>query len=186
MFVYLSKKLAIGNGIRVTAISWSTDQGWIAVGADDGGVRMIRVEAANYAHKGLAVNQQITAHTKSITGCNWNDMHQKLTTSDCSGLIIVWSCKNKEDWAEEMVNNRGKTHSVTGLDWSPDGTMIAILYEDGLMIIGSVEGTRLWQKDHKAICRNVHWSPDSKILLVGVGNEIQAYDDTGEQFYLSL
>jgi WD repeat-containing protein 35 len=35
----------------------------------------------------------------------WNDLFQKLTTSDESGLIIVWMMHNKM-WHEEMINNR--------------------------------------------------------------------------------
>ncbi len=35
----------------------------------------------------------------------WNDSFQKLTTSDESGLIIVWML-HKGMWFEEMINNR--------------------------------------------------------------------------------
>lgn len=35
----------------------------------------------------------------------WNENNQKLTTSDTSGLIIVWGMFN-EQWCEEMINNR--------------------------------------------------------------------------------
>lgn len=179
MFVYLSKKLAIGNSVRVTAVAWSTDHSCIAVGADDGIIRIISNDASNQSQRGLTVKQQLSGHSTSITGCTWNELHQKLTTSDASGLIIVWVSRKKDDFFEEMVNNRGKAFSVTGLDWSPDGAMIAILYEDGNMIVGSVEGTRLWEKEFKVMCRNVQWNPDSKVLLVGVGDEVQAFDDNG-------
>lgn len=181
MFVYLSKKLAIGNSVKVTAVSWSMDHNCMAVGADDGIIRIISNDASSQSlsHRGLTVKQQLSGHSTSITGCTWNELHQKLTTSDASGLIIVWVSRAKEEYSEEMVNNRGKSFAVTGLDWSPDGAMIAILYEDGNMIIGSVEGTRLWEKEFKVICRNVQWNPDSKVLLVGVGDEVQAFDENG-------
>lgn len=178
MLVFLSKKLAIGSSVKVTTTSWSMDHSCIAVGADDGIVRLIPFDAA-CSHKGLQVKQQLTGHSSPITGCTWNDGHHKLTTSDASGLVIVWIGNEKEEWTEEMVNNRGKAFPVTGLSWSPDGSVIAILYEDGAMIIGSVDGSRLWEKEFKVLCRNVQWSPDSKILLVGVGDEVHAFDENG-------
>jgi hypothetical protein len=51
-----------------------------------------------------------------------------------------------ESWFEEMLNNRQKS-SVAALKWSNDGTKIAIAYEDGQVIVGSVDGNRLWNKD---------------------------------------
>ena len=49
------------------------------------------------------------------------------------------------EWVEEMVNNR-KQSSVADMKWSPDGTKIGIIYEDGHAIIGGVEGNRKWGK----------------------------------------
>jgi WD repeat-containing protein 35 len=46
-----------------------------------------------------------------------------------------------------MVNNRQKS-IVTDMKWSPDGFKIGIIYEDGAVIIGSVEGNRLWGRDY--------------------------------------
>ena len=48
-----------------------------------------------------------------------------------------------------MINNRNKS-VVTDMKWTPNGEKIGIVYEDGAVIVGSVEGTRLWGKDLKA------------------------------------
>ena len=77
----------------------------------------------------------------------WNDQYQKLTTSDEQGLIIVWMM-HKQQWFEEMINNRNKS-VVTDMRWTPNGEKIGIVYEDGAVIVGSVEGTRLWGKELK-------------------------------------
>jgi len=60
---------------------------------------------------------------------NWNDTCEKLTTSDTSGLIIVWMLY-KGQWYEEMINNRNKS-VVRSMKWTADGQKICIIYEDG-------------------------------------------------------
>jgi hypothetical protein len=36
MFIYLSKKVAIPNGVKLKCLSWNSEQGWIACGGDNG------------------------------------------------------------------------------------------------------------------------------------------------------
>ena len=64
----------------------------------------------------------------------WNESHQKLTSSDQHGLIIVWMLY-KGSWYEEMINNRNKS-VVRGMAWNTDGQRICIVYEDGAVIVG--------------------------------------------------
>ena len=59
----------------------------------------------------------------------WNEMHNRLTSSDQNGLIIVWHL-NKATWIEEMINNRHKS-VVRHMNWNSDGSKICIVYEDG-------------------------------------------------------
>ena len=47
-------------------------------------------------------------------------------------------------WFEEMINNRNKS-TVRGMKWTSDGQRICIIYEDGAVIVGSVDGNRLWR-----------------------------------------
>ena len=49
------------------------------------------------------------------------------------------------------------------------------------MIVGSVDGNRIWGKELKGfqLC-HVEWSPDGKLLLFGMSNgEIHLYDGQG-------
>lgn len=108
----------------------------------------------------------------------WNEHHQKLTTSDSSGLIIVWMLY-KGMWYEEMINNRNKS-IVRAMKWSADGQKICIVYEDGMrapplishadiarshtqrigmVIVGSFDGNRLWGKELKLTLVQVHTHP---------------------------
>lgn len=47
-----------------------------------------------------------------------------------------------------MINNRNKS-IVKHMSWNKDGKKICIVYEDGLVIVGSVEGSRIWAKELK-------------------------------------
>ncbi|KAG9494630.1 hypothetical protein GDO78_002132 [Eleutherodactylus coqui] len=131
------------------------------------------------APSNLSMNQTLEGHSGSVQVVTWNEHFQKLTTSDQNGLIIVWMLY-KGSWYEEMINNRNKS-VVRSMSWNADGQKICIVYEDGAVIVGSVDGNRIWGKELKGIqlC-HVAWSPDSKILLFGMANgEIHLYDNQG-------
>ena len=51
--------------------------------------------------------------------------------------------------------------------WSPDGTRVCIIYDDGAVIVGGVDGNRLWGKEYKYRLALVEWSPDSRQILFG-------------------
>lgn len=51
----------------------------------------------------------------------------------------------------------------------------------GGVIVGSVDGTRIWGKELKKVGLScIQWSPDSKCILFGIRNgELHVYDDEG-------
>lgn len=113
---------------------------------------------------------------------DWNENYQKLTTSDSTGLIIVWMV-HKGHWFEEMINNRGKS-TVKDMKWSPQGEKICIVYEDGAVIVGSVEGNRLWGKELDYNLSKIEWSPDSKTILFGTtAGDIKVHDYVGNLLF---
>eukprot|EP01105_Mastigella_eilhardi_P009634 TRINITY_DN2268_c0_g1_i1.p1 TRINITY_DN2268_c0_g1~~TRINITY_DN2268_c0_g1_i1.p1 ORF type:complete len:779 (-),score=235.82 TRINITY_DN2268_c0_g1_i1:3400-5388(-) len=78
-----------------------------------------------------------------------------------------------------MINNRNKS-IVADMKWSSDGKRICIAYEDGMVIMGSVEGNRIWAKEFKSQLRLVQWPPDnSSLLLVTAAGDVQKYDPLG-------
>ncbi|TRY60156.1 hypothetical protein DNTS_003730 [Danionella cerebrum] len=131
------------------------------------------------APSNLSMNQTLEGHSGAVQVVTWNEQYQKLTTSDQNGLIIVWMLY-KGSWYEEMINNRNKS-VVRSMSWNADGLKICIVYEDGAVIVGSVDGNRIWGKELKGTTlAHVAWSPDSKILLFGMANgEIHIYDNQG-------
>ncbi|KAM9319056.1 WD repeat-containing protein 35 isoform 2-T2 [Pholidichthys leucotaenia] len=187
MFIYLSKKIAIPNNIQLRCVSWNKEQGFITCGGEDGLLKVLKLETQTddaklkglAAPSNLSMNQTLEGHSGAVQVVTWNEQYEKLTTSDQNGLIIVWMLY-KGVWYEEMINNRNKS-VVRSMSWNADGQKICIVYEDGAVIVGSVDGNRIWGKELKGSqLAHVVWSPDSKILLFGMASgEVHIYDNQG-------
>ncbi len=108
----------------------------------------------------------------------WNPAYRKLTTSDQRGLIIVWMM-HKGSWFEEMINNRNKS-VVKDMRWRSNGQEIAIAYEDGMVIVGGVDGNRIWSKDMGAVLSLVEWAPDGRqLLFVAADGQVLVHNHQG-------
>eukprot|EP00727_Mastigamoeba_balamuthi_P004271 m51a1_g13841 hypothetical protein (1211) ;mRNA; r:520608-525261 len=193
MFVYLSKKIAIPGGLQLRSLSWNSLQGWIACGGDNGLLKVLKLEAqtgkdatqgkgagaAAAPGSNLSVNQTLEGHQQSVLVVAWNEQYRKLTSSDQTGKITVWMLY-KGMWYEEMINNRNKS-VVADMRWTNDGQKICICYEDGMVIVGSVEGNRIWGKEVSTVpLKLVQWSPDSHALLFCTGTgELHKFDQMG-------
>ncbi|XP_049867805.1 WD repeat-containing protein 35 [Pectinophora gossypiella] len=177
MFIYMSKKIAIPKQANVTCIAWNHSSGYIAVGGEEGMLKVLKLESGGGGN--LSMNLSLEGHTGELRVAVWNEVFQKLTTSDEHGVIIVWMLY-KGSWYEEMINNRNKS-TVTGMAWGSDGQKICIAYEDGAVIVGGVDGSRVWGKDIKGPGLSaVQWSPDNSLLLFALCNgELHLYDDQG-------
>jgi WD repeat-containing protein 35 len=126
----------------------------------------------------LSMNQTLEGHSSNVACVCWNEVYRKLTSSDSAGLIIVWML-HKGMWFEEMINNRNKS-VVVDMKWTSDGSRICIVYEDGAVIVGSVDGNRLWGKELDITLAKVEWSPDGRNILFATQNsEVHLYDNLG-------
>lgn len=186
MFVFLSKKIAIPHNLALHVVSWNSAQGWIACGGESGLLKVLKLESAGGEGGGkagggqsnLSMNQTLEGHQGTIMVITWNENFRKLSTSDQNGLIIVWML-HRGIWFEEMINNRNRS-VVRDMKWSSDCQKICIIYEDGAIIVGTVDGQRLWGKEVKTQLAFVAWSPDGKsILFCTLNGEVHVYDNEG-------
>lgn len=51
---------------------------------------------------------------------------------------------------------------MADMRWTANGEKICIIYEDGAVIVGSVDGNRLWGKELGMELSLVEWSPDGR------------------------
>ena len=67
------------------------------------------------------------------------------------------------------------------MQWSPDGEKICIAYDDGNVIVGSVDGQRLWGSElSQQSIAQVKWSPDSSRIVFALGpGTVHVYDSEG-------
>eukprot|EP00516_Mucochytrium_quahogii_P007622 CAMPEP_0203752874 /NCGR_PEP_ID=MMETSP0098-20131031/6733_1 /ASSEMBLY_ACC=CAM_ASM_000208 /TAXON_ID=96639 /ORGANISM=" , Strain NY0313808BC1" /LENGTH=1294 /DNA_ID=CAMNT_0050643241 /DNA_START=364 /DNA_END=4245 /DNA_ORIENTATION=- len=187
MFVFLSKKIAIPNGAQLHSLSWNSAQGWIACGGENGLLKVLKLETSAdskargvAAPSNLSMNQTLEGHQGSVVCSTWNATHRKLTTSDQYGLIIVWML-HRGMWFEEMINNRNKS-VVKDMKWTADGQKICIAYADGAVIVGGVDGNRLWAKELGMDLLFVEWSPDGRnILFSNTQGHVYLYDNQGNK-----
>ncbi|KAH8943800.1 hypothetical protein BDL97_13G073500 [Sphagnum fallax] len=170
MFLYLSKKISMPNGIKLCSLTWNSEQGWLACGGELGLLKVLKLETGAAvegpcatAPSNLSMNQTLEGHHGMVLAVSWNQNYRKLTSSDEQGLIIVWVL-HKGMWFEEMINTR-ESSVVRDLRWSCDGQKICIVYEDGQVLVGNVDGNRLWGKELNIQLAFVEWSPDSQFIL---------------------
>ncbi|KRX19175.1 WD repeat-containing protein 35 [Trichinella nelsoni] len=162
-------------------ISWNHTDDYIACGGDRGLLKVIQLSTSAKQLDNTATGQSDVALNQTLEGHSvivWNEKHQKLTTADDRGYINVWVLHNGV-WYEEMINSRNKS-TVNSMKWSKDGNKICIAYNDGMVIVGSVDGNRLWSAEIKHSIVAVEWSPRDKLILLGASSgEIYVYDCKG-------
>jgi hypothetical protein len=62
-----------------------------------------------------------------------------------------------------MINNRNRS-VVRDMKWTLDGHKICIVYEDGAVIVGTVDGQRLWGKELRTQLAFVEWGRTEMIV----------------------
>jgi WD repeat-containing protein 35 len=66
------------------------------------------------------------------------------------------------------------------MKWTSNGEKICIVYEDGAVIVGSVDGNRMWGKELGLTLALVEWSPDGRLILFCTAQgEVHIYDSNG-------
>jgi WD repeat-containing protein 35 len=99
-------QIAIPNNTKLRCVGWNKEHGYIACGGDDGLLKVLKLESGKdgkvkglAAPSNLSMNQTLEGHNGQIQVVCWNEDHQKLTSSDQYGLIIVWMLY-KGSWLE--------------------------------------------------------------------------------------
>ncbi|XP_013385175.1 tubby-related protein 4 isoform X2 [Lingula anatina] len=147
-------------------------EGWLATGNGKGIVSA--TFTTSHCEKDTDVpsrtNFNLRGHRNEVVMVKWNEPYQKLSTCDTNGIIFVWM-KHDGRWSVELVNDRNVP--VTDFNWSHDGRMALITYEDGFILVGSVNGQRHWSTNlnlENATVKTGVWSPGDQEVLLGTSD----------------
>ncbi|VDO72831.1 unnamed protein product [Heligmosomoides polygyrus] len=103
----LTRRVKVPGNTVLACVEWNLNTNFLASGGTGGLLKVIKLtqeDSKGGSTMNMPVNQALEGHSGTVLCAAWNEVHQKLTTSDSNGLIIVWSLHN-ETWYEEMINN---------------------------------------------------------------------------------
>ena len=101
---------------------------------------------------------------------------QPYFSDTCDFLPNILMVYQHEPLLRELVE-----HQDYNLHVMPKKYLITVPLSLGAVIVGSVDGNRIWGKELKNLqLTNVEWSPDGKNIIFGISNgEVQIFDNTG-------
>ncbi|WP_052890868.1 WD40 repeat domain-containing serine/threonine protein kinase [Thermogemmatispora carboxidivorans] len=110
-----------------------------------------------------------------INALSWSPATTTLASADEQGNVLLW------DTSSAALNGRqtildvvsGQPVALLALAWSPDGSQLAGAGADGQVVLISLQGSAFLggQVVSASPCTALAWSPDSRLLLIGSGNQ---------------
>ena len=100
----------LGPGNETTVLAWSPNE-MLAVGADDGSLRLFAADGALVA--------DMVGHTARVTGIAWSPRGDRFASA--GGNLLMWDAQD----GQRLANMDGHTNAATTVAWSPDGQVIA-------------------------------------------------------------
>ena len=163
---------------RIWCVDWSSDGSFIALGSEDGCIRIVE------AFKPDSPMQIIMAHgpgTFGVTGVAWSPDGNRLASCGNDGLVKVWNAKDHTELSS-MQGHGGWTFDV---DWRADGKQLASSGADGNVIIWDVAtGTKQTAlRSGQEFVMAVAWNPQgTRVASAPLSNDIQIWDPvSGEE-----
>lgn len=106
----------------------------------------------------------LEGHSNQMVQIQWNQRHEKLLSLDEDGLMIVW-VQREGDFLKEMVN-KSERQKITYASWSNNGQLIVIVLDKREVILGTVEGERLWSLKVGSDIEFLQWLENDQTLAM--------------------
>jgi WD40 repeat protein/serine/threonine protein kinase len=158
----------------IYSLAWSPDGTRVAVGSQDGRIRM--VEGLKHTPKVHVIN----AHQGLVQSLAWSRQGDRLASGGADHLVKLWDPVR----CAELARMEGHQDVVIRVDWSPDGKRLASASDDRLVIAWDAEtgGKLSTMRGHNDYVYAVAWSPDgTRLASAGLDNSVRVWDPrTGE------
>ncbi|OWA53083.1 WD repeat-containing protein 35 [Hypsibius exemplaris] len=188
MFAFVDPQKSLGHGGEIqqcTALAWNKQTDLLIAGRGDGLLllrnmgsknRRSGTWAAGTSEAAKTEDQGLVNHKLEIRSIAWNPKFDVVATGDLGGIVTVWKLEESTGIWENFMATRAVQVAVMGMEWTKDGECIGIVYETGSIMVGKIDGMKLWSAEQK-YARIPAWSPDGSILLVGTSlGQIFIYD----------
>jgi hypothetical protein len=199
--VHAEMKIAAKDGQPFDCVAWNTDTDYLALGGASGRLCILRTQGdpRTEACSNQPMQYFFTPPADHIqfSLVAFGPLVQRMVTASSDGTVIVWKMRDDRQWEHARVFDR-KGCLCTAMRFSPDESLIALCYDDGVISVQQTapEGNDTKFKGRDAIpeweeaklrgIRNVRWAPDTSILLLGTECQVQVLDTRSLDFKASI
>ncbi|KAE8302175.1 WD40 repeat protein [Giardia duodenalis] len=187
------------TGEEVVLVAWNKTENYIAAGGQTGSIRILLLDFNSLSEQGynisdlrtstrnvrILMDKKLSLHDNAlITSIAWNEKETKLATSDNRGLVFI-SSTDTGKWVRNLVNDSNRAAVVT-TTWSPDASRILMVYVNGLVMLGTASGHRIYNgtiNKGSAPKFGLIASNAIEVFILAWGNAICCYNFSGEEVW---
>ncbi|MFN9713363.1 MAG: protein kinase domain-containing protein [Planctomycetota bacterium] len=171
--------LAVANDLnRVWCIDWGKDGKSIAVGSQDGCIRIVDVSQPEARPRVISAHD---AGTFGVTAVAWSPDGDRLVSCGNDGKVKVWDPKQ----GVQLSSMEGHGAWIFDVAWSPDGKRLASSGADRNVILWDVEAgkKRMALRSGQEFVMAVAWNPEgNRLASTQLSGDVQIWDsNSGEE-----
>lgn len=185
MLISLKQKIAVGKSKKITAYDFDEENEVHWLGYESGNIKRLHMGLGEQGRTEIKSNENLAGSGKErVALLQWNKRHQKLLSLDAAGLMVVW-IEHKGSFVQEMIN-QSESNRIKLVSWSTSNSLIALVLEDNEVIMGTVEGERVWSLKVDVKVEFLQWLENDETLVLAdrqgslVAVEISSADIFGE------
>lgn len=158
---------AIGEDLNGGAvkIAWHPGGDRIALGCRDRLIRLITEDGR--------MGAVLSGHYYHVRALDWSPTGERLASSGDS-VVRIWNQQGVP--LREIKESK---HGNNTLDWSPDGTAIAVVSRDGTARVFSPDGKKQTEVKLPKTAREVKWGPDSQSFVTMSDSDVRMWNRDG-------
>ncbi|KAI9480985.1 MAG: WD40-repeat-containing domain protein [Benjaminiella poitrasii] len=169
----------------VATVKWSPVGSLLAIGTENGKIVLYNTDT-------LRKVRIWRTHNSRVGSLTWK--YNILTSGSRDRIIYHHDVRSSSSYFRQLVSH---THEICGLQWNPEGTMLASGGNDNDVLIWESHNDNILQRfsEHKAAVKALCWSPHKRGILASGGGsmdktikfwnvnsgELTASHDTGSQ-----